>query len=89
MRRHAVAGPVAPRFVAPGCVLLSLVLALSYIFDDVNALGEHPAAVFWAIVMIGCVCEWFYVRRRDPTGTADRLGIMIGVLLWALGWALG
>jgi hypothetical protein len=64
-------------------------LGLSYVFDDVDALGVQFGHVFWPIVMIGCVCEWFYVRRRDPTGTADRLGVMIGVLLWALGWALG
>jgi hypothetical protein len=75
-------------FVAPIGVVLCLVLALSYTFDGVDALGEHPGRVFWAIAMIGCVCEWFYLRRRDPTGTADRLGLMIGLLLWALGWAL-
>jgi hypothetical protein len=76
-------------FVAPIGVVLCLVLALWHTFDDVEALSERPSRVFWAIAMIGCVAEWFYLRRRDPTGTADRLGLMIGVLLWALGWALG
>jgi hypothetical protein len=75
--------------VAPITVVLCLTLALWYTFDDVEALSEAPGHVFWAIAMIGVVCEWFYLRRRDPTGTADRLGLMIGVLLWALGWALG
>jgi hypothetical protein len=73
--------------VAPAYVVLCLVLALSYTLD-VDALGEHPGRVFWAIIMIGCTGEWFRVRRRDPTGTADKLGLMIGGLLWALGWAL-
>jgi hypothetical protein len=75
--------------VAPIGVVLCLVLALWHTFEGAVPLGEHPGRIFWAIVMIGCVGEWFHLRRRDPTGTADRLGLMIGVLLWALGWALG
>lgn len=75
--------------LAPACVVLGLVLALSHVFDGVVALGVQPGHVIWATFMIGCVGVWFSLRRRDPTGTADSLGFMIGVLLAALGWALG
>lgn len=75
--------------LAPGCVILGLLLALSYTFDGVVALGVQPGHFIWATFMIGCVGIWFRLRRRDPTGTADSLGFMIGVLLAALGRALG
>lgn len=74
-------------FVAPSVVALSLALALSHTFD-IDSLGGHPYRVFWAIAMIACGVEWYRVRQRDSSGTADRLGLLIGVLLWALGWAL-
>lgn len=76
-------------FVAPIGVVLCLVLALWHTLDGVAAHGVQLGHVIWPVLMIGCVVEWFRLRRRDPTGTADRLGLMIGVLLWALGWALG
>jgi hypothetical protein len=69
-------------------VVLGLVLALWDLFDDVQALDSLPMRIFWAVFMLGIAGEWFCLRQRDQTGIADRLGISIGVLLWALGWAL-
>lgn len=63
-------------------------LALLHVLDGVVAHGVQFGHVIWTFFIIGCAVEWFRLRGRDPTGTADRLGIMIGLLLWALGWAL-
>jgi hypothetical protein len=77
--------------LAPVTVLLCLAAALSHVLD-VNAiadLADQPARIIVAVFMVVIVGEWLGQRHRDTTGIADRLGITIGVLLWALGWALG
>jgi hypothetical protein len=82
------ATPVLRRdLLAPVGAALGLAIALSYIVDF-HALGTQPLRILWAMFMITAVGQWFRVWRRDTTGIADQLGITIGVLVWALAWAL-
>jgi hypothetical protein len=74
-------------FLAPVGAALGLVIALWYIVDF-GALGTQPIRILWAMLMIAAVGQWFRVWRRDMIGIADQLGITIGVLVWALAWAL-
>ena len=81
----------ARNFLAPLFVLLCAAAALSHVLgvDSLAYLWAHPARIIVAVFMVAVVGEWFGQRRRDQAGVADRLGIAIGLLLWALGWALG
>ncbi len=54
----------------------------------VAPLRDHPGRIVLAVCMVGIVAEWFRLRKRDPSGTADRLGLMIGVLMAAFAYAL-